>query len=125
MRLAAICLTTLSLLFLAGCNEVDRPDSPVCVLNTPARHILCYNLKTDYDDQGNLKPSAKPEVTQYADADAMLAALNKSVLTTATGWTNIKIYIRKLRGRVDSSLVDDGTAEEDEELDSVSGDAAK
>lgn len=111
-------------LITSGCNEVERPDSPTCVINAPARATICYNLKTDYDDQGNLKPTAQPLVTQYPTTDAMITALNKGVFTTSAGWTNLKIYIRKLRSRNDQSLVDDGSAD-DAELNSVSVDVVK
>jgi hypothetical protein len=84
-------------LLLAGCNDVPRPNSNICVLNVGALKKTCQNLLTDYDEDGNLKPDAKPSVTIYPTAEAMLLSLDKSIDTEAAGWANIKAYIRNLR----------------------------
>lgn len=97
MRLM-ILLTAFNLL-AAGCQSVSvsRPDTNLCVVNVPALHEKCYNLKSDYDDNGQLQPGAKPVIKQYATPDEMLAALNKKIGTDPDGWAHLKAYIKELR----------------------------
>lgn len=80
-----------------GCNDVTRPDTDVCLVNAQLLHETCYNLLRDYNDDGTLKPDAKPIVRQYVDAAAMLGALNKGIRTDPDGWAHLKAYIRELR----------------------------
>jgi hypothetical protein len=97
MTRAMIVLTACSL--LTGCNTVPLPDTDICVINVPALHEYCYNIKRDYDANGRLKPSAKPMIRKYADEAAMLAGLNKGIKTNPDGWANFKAYARELRER--------------------------
>lgn len=97
MRQAKMLWIALSAFMVSGCASVDRPDSPMCILNTGALRETCANLKKDYDDNGNFKKDAKLVITQYKSAEEMLLALNKRVATTPEGWANIKTYIRELR----------------------------
>lgn len=91
-------LTALSISFsLVSCAGVERPDTDVCVANVPALHERCYNLKKDYDDQGNRRPDAKPKTIVYKDEAAMLAGLNKKTCVDPDGLANLKAYIDELR----------------------------
>ena len=78
---------------ISGCGGVERPDTNVCVLNVELMHLKCYNLKRDYNDDGNLKPGAKPTINSISG----LSSLNTFVMTDPDGWANLKAYIRKLR----------------------------
>lgn len=82
----AILLVSCSLLI--GCG-IERPDSELCLINLKENHKLCYNLKSDYDDLGNLRPDAKPKV-KPPDVD-------KNVCADPVSFANIKAYIAKLR----------------------------
>lgn len=86
-------MTLLTALNLSGCGGVERPDTNVCVVNYELMHLKCYNLKNDYNDDGNLKPGSKP----HFKAITGLTSLNSYVVTDPDGWANLKAYIRKLR----------------------------
>lgn len=92
-------LGTLSLLLaVTSCRSaVPRPDTSLCIVNVPKLHEKCYNFKTDYDDNGDLKPDAKPTFIQYKDDIAMLIGLNKKTSITPDGLARLEAYIRDLR----------------------------
>ncbi len=92
-----IVVVLLLLLGASGCNSVTRPDTNMCLNNVQLLETICYNLKNDYDSNGNLNPSAKPTVVQYASPSAMLMSLDKNIGTNPVGWANLKAYLRELR----------------------------
>lgn len=91
-----VCLTALFLVFLSGC-DVPRPDTTFCLNNVKSLEQICYNLKTDYDSNGELNKDAKPVIVQYSSPQAMLLALDRSFETNSSGWANLKSYLRNLR----------------------------
>lgn len=87
-------LKTLFLAFsLCACSSVSKPDTDLCVVNAPGEHLTCYNIRRDYDDDGNIKAGAKPTYRQAIT----VADLNKHVVTDPKGWANLKAYIKILR----------------------------
>lgn len=79
-------------LLTIGCG-VERPDTNLYVVNAPFEQAKGYNLKRDYDSEGNLKPGAKAiviKVNSHYD-------LNKFVCTDPTGFANLKAYLQKMR----------------------------
>lgn len=90
--------TVLSLaVFIAGCNDVTRPDTSFCTANVKFLKQECYNLLRDYDKDGKLLKDAKPEIRTYLSATLMLDALDKSENTDPVGWANLKTYLKELR----------------------------
>lgn len=76
----------------------QRPNSDVCIVNAPNKNRKCYNLATQYDENGALKPGA---VATYR-ANATIVDLNKAlVIDSPTGFEDglaaLKIYIKELR----------------------------
>lgn len=85
-------LTLLCLVF-NGCALIQRPDSNICVMNAPAQHMKCYNLKRDYNDDGTLKPTAKPTFRQFRIIDDG----NKYISMDPDSFAQLKAYIKLLR----------------------------
>lgn len=56
-------------------------------------------MKNDYDDGGHLKKTAVPVKHVYADKDAMLKDLNRSISTDPDGFGNLKGYVKELISR--------------------------
>jgi hypothetical protein len=87
-------LTTFFLAFsLSGCATIAKPDANLCVVNAPAEHLKCYNLNTDYTDDGNLKKTSK---AKYFQAKSVYD-LNKGVWMSNSDWAEVKKWIRELR----------------------------
>jgi hypothetical protein len=87
-------LTTLFLAFsLSGCATIAKPDANLCVVNAPARHLKCYNLAADYNDDGNIKASAKAKFFRAETVED----LNKGVWMSNNDWAKVKGWIRELR----------------------------
>lgn len=87
-------LTVCSLLLLAACRSLpQRPDTDICVNNPQLEHKKCYNLRRDYDEEGQLKPGAVPSFKPLLS----LADVEKDISTDPDGWANLKAYIRQLR----------------------------
>jgi hypothetical protein len=84
--------------FLVACAGVQLPNTDVCIVNAPNSNRKCYNLSRDYDQNGELKPSAVP---QYR-ANAQIEDLNKAtLLDSPTGFEDglaaLKTYIQELK----------------------------
>lgn len=88
-------LLTASSLALVSCGGPERPDTNLCIVNAKARHKSCFNMKRDYDDQGNLLPGVKPSIVPIASLDD----LDKNLAVDPDGSANLKAYIQKLRER--------------------------
>jgi len=87
-------LTMLCLSFsFCACAVVPRPDTDILTVNAPGSHLRGYNLKRDYDDEGNRKPDAKPTIKPVSG----LADLNKMTCTDPKGLENLITYGKNLR----------------------------
>jgi hypothetical protein len=86
-------LTIFFLAFSVGCSTINKPNANLCVVNAPAEHLKCYNLKTDYTDDGNIKKSARAKYFQAATVND----LNKGVWMSNGDWAEVKKWIRELR----------------------------
>lgn len=80
------------LLLLAGC-ATSRPDTDLCGINALAGHKKCYNLKNDYDEEGNLKHSATPKIIPINSIND----LNKNICTDPQGFENLNIYLQQAK----------------------------
>lgn len=83
---------------LVACAGIEKPDAEVCIVNAPAFNRKCYNLKTDYDENGKLRREA---VAKYKP-NVHIKDLNKAtVLDSETGFEDglaeVKAYIKNLR----------------------------
>ncbi len=89
---------------LVGC--ASGPDVDVCVVNAPAKNRKCYNLKTDYNEDGSLKKTAVPKYRPNLTIDD----LNKAMVIDSPhedpvkepghfeiGIARLKAYIQTLR----------------------------
>ena len=92
-------LTTFLIIFEVGCVTVQRPDTDLCVVNAGAGHLKCYNMKKDFDDQGNRKPDAAATFKPAKTVDD----LNKFVCTDLQGFENLKIYLNELKAAAQRS----------------------
>lgn len=81
-------------ILLVACS-VPRPDTDICIANAPEKHLKCYNLKKDYDNNGERDPNAKPTYKPFAQIEDV----NKFALTDPDGLANLKIYLQDLRAR--------------------------
>ncbi len=90
MRLPTMLFVSFS---LVGCASIPRPDTYLGVVNAPAGHVKGYNLRSDYDADGNLKPGAKAE---FRPAKSVYD-VNKYICTDPDGFAELKAYIQKIR----------------------------
>lgn len=88
-------------LLLVVCSSVacsiPLPDTTLCVVNAPNKQAKCYNLKTDYNDDGTIKADAKPT---YMPA-SVIEDLNKDICTDPDSFANLKAYIKTMREEFD------------------------
>lgn len=88
--------TTLFVILLTafefGC-AVPRPNTDLCVVNAAKFHRSCFNMKTDFDENGNLKPDAKAKIKPARD----IMDLDRNVCVDPDGFARLKAYIKKLR----------------------------
>jgi hypothetical protein len=86
-------LTILSISFSCAC-AINPPDSDICVVNAGAKHLTCFNLKRDYNEEnGALKPDATPTFKPVNSLDD----LNKFIVTDADSFERIKIFTQQVR----------------------------
>ncbi len=82
-------LTAFSLLLLAGCG-VPRPDTELCIVNLPAKHLTCYNMSRDYGQDGQLLPGVRAHFMP-------IPSLNKYLVIDPTSLGHLKAYLQILR----------------------------
>lgn len=83
---------------ISGCAGISKPAAYGCIVNAPAKNRKCYSFKTDFNDDGNLKPTAKPVYR----SNETIEDLNKAfVLDSDTGFEDglarVKTTIRDAR----------------------------
>jgi len=88
-----------SVLLLGACATIAKPNANLCVVNAPGRHLKCYNLSTDYTDDGNVKASAKAKFIRIETT----GDLNKGVWMSNADWAEVKKWIRELRKAYEES----------------------
>jgi hypothetical protein len=52
-------MTSFAIFSLVGCASEQRPNSYACGVNGAKARLECFNIKTDYDDNGVRKPDAQ------------------------------------------------------------------
>lgn len=82
---------------MAGCANIERPDTNILGVNEPGLQLYGYNLKKDYDNTGKRKATAKPTIVQFQSRDEMAVGLNKYMCTDPDGFARLKAYIQKVR----------------------------
>ena len=87
MRLMILCLV------FSACATISKPNANLCVVNAPAKHLKCYNLSVDYDDNGNIYKSAQPKFFRAETVED----LNKGIWMSNHDWTEVKLWIQKIR----------------------------
>lgn len=85
--------TISSILFLSGCAALGRPDTDLCIVNAPMSQLRCYNLKTDYSEEGTLLHHAIGRTVPVNN----ISDLNKYTCTNPDGLANLKEYVKALR----------------------------
>lgn len=78
---------------LIACESVQRPDAMIWGVNGPKKHLKGYNLRNDFDNDGNRKPDAQPQFKSLTG----LPDLNAYVCFDPPGIEEIKRYIGELR----------------------------
>jgi hypothetical protein len=102
-KLSTLLLISFSPFLMANsCHRVERPNTDIYGVNVPDLSVRGYNLKKDYDDDGNRKPDAKPFVVKFPSELEMLQYLNKSTCTNPDGLANLKAYLVLLRKQIDN-----------------------
>lgn len=71
-----------------------RPDSDACVVNAEEGRQKCFNMKTDFDDNGNLLPTAKPF---YKPALTVKDVDKATCFDVEKSLPNLKVYLNELR----------------------------
>lgn len=93
MQLQKMLWASFSLLTLSACSAISQPDTDMCVVNEPGLHLICYNLKRDYDKNGVLKPGAVETIKPIQS----LTDLNKYVVTDPVGFEHLKTFVQEMR----------------------------
>lgn len=94
-KMNAIKLLMICSIIFSGCG-VPRPDTDLCVFNTELLYKYCYNLKSDYNNEGKRRSDAKAKVIRYGDAQEMFREMDKTVGTDPQGFGNLKNYVNEL-----------------------------
>lgn len=91
--------TTLFLTFsLLGCSHIQKPDSNIYGVNAKSHELRGYNIKTDYDDNGDRKPDAKPKIYELKSLDQ----LHGWFCTDPVSLQRIKVLIDDVRDELKS-----------------------
>ena len=78
--------------FLISCSSVQRPDALICGVNAVASKLRCYNIKTDFDNDGVLIPGVKPKIIPF-----VLHDLNGGIFFSAQDFEKVKVWIADMR----------------------------
>ena len=78
---------------LVSCMSVPRPDAYLCGVNAKSSSLRCYNLKKDFDQDGNLSLNAQPSIVAIKNLDD----LNAGIFTSAKDFAAIKAYVNTLK----------------------------
>lgn len=73
---------------LCGCQTIQRPDTYLYGVNAKASKLRGYNLKTDYDANGNRLTNAKPHEIHLKG----LIDLNGWTCTDPKGLEHLIVY---------------------------------
>jgi hypothetical protein len=80
----------------SSCSSLPpRPDADVCVLDSTAKKLSCFNMKDDYNSRGELLPSATLETENIED----LSDLDRFVVFDALSYASLKAYLQMLRSQ--------------------------
>jgi hypothetical protein len=86
-------LSVSSLLLLAACGSVERPNANACWVNAAGGYKRCYNLLTDYDANGIRLPGAKPKDVPLSS----IKELNGALTFDATSQKELKRFMDETR----------------------------
>lgn len=87
-------LLPMTLLMASSCATLpERPDTYLCVINALGNNRKCYNMKEDFDVEGNLLDTAVPFYQHTTSIDD----LDKQIVIDQESFTNLKIYLKELR----------------------------
>ena len=92
-------LLLVSSLFTLGCGTIPRPDSNIGIVNAPNHYLLYYNMRSDFDSNGNLSTTA---LAKYLPVTAV-TDLNKYVCLDPTSFANLKAYLIELRNKANGN----------------------
>lgn len=81
------------LIIFSGACSASAPDTNVCEINASGGYRLCYNLKRDYDSNGDMKPGVQPFKIPFA----ALSDLNKLTCVDQVGLSNMKVFASEVR----------------------------
>lgn len=87
-------IVLLTVFSLFGCASFKRPDTDLCIVNAQNQNRKCYNMATDYDNEGNLLPTAKAHYKDNKEISDLDKAL---VVDSEQGIANLKKYLKDLR----------------------------
>lgn len=97
-KLALRSIKLLTLVSIISSCAVARPNTDVCIVNAPNNNRKCYNLKSDYNDDGSRKATAVPVYRDNKSIDDLNKAM---VVDSPTGYEDglaaLKTYINQLR----------------------------
>jgi hypothetical protein len=100
-RWIRLCMAVMIGLFfciiLFGCS-VQRPDTNLYVVNAAFHQARGYNLRADYDQDGNLLSTARAKVIPANQVQD----LNKFICTDPDGFANLKAYVQQIRAAYQS-----------------------
>jgi hypothetical protein len=88
---------------LSGCAGIQKPNTDLCIVNAPPGDTTthkrkCYNMATDFDDNGVRLPAAKPVYRE----NPTVQDLNKFLVIdsptgTVDGQAALQAWVQKLR----------------------------
>lgn len=96
-------MTSFLIFSIVGCSSVQRPDSLVWGVNAPAMWLEGYNIHTDYDDSGVLKPGAVKKFhpfTSVKELNAAIIILPPGHVKDDEGTAGIKRWLGEMRSWV-------------------------
>ena len=78
---------------LLGCQSIQRPNAWMGGVNASKKEFRAYNLRTDFDVDGNRLPEAKPKISYLTG----LKDLNGYICVDPNSFEELKRYVGELR----------------------------
>lgn len=78
---------------LVGCASVKRPDALVCGVNAKGMKLRCYNIKTDFNDDGTRKADAQAKEIKISS----IQDLNAGIYFSPKDFEKIKVWLADMR----------------------------
>jgi hypothetical protein len=86
---------SLAILLSVSCS-LGRPEGMICLVDAPDKELQCFDMSTDYDDNGQLKPGAQVKVKKIDS----LSSIDRATVFDLRSWQSVSAYIQRVRAKL-------------------------